>query len=512
MGYSVKVRITSNGGATVYNETIATGNDVPGDVVPAYGLADPLTIKQSLPNDPRGIMAHPDPEEATLTLIAPSSTTYADIALGDPVAILVYPAVAFAGTAVRFCGRVAGMNSQPHDLGVLITLTCLDYLADLREVPVGQVATWPLESARNRINRITDELGIQHPGLNFTSAAPTFNQQAARGIGEVDAYTAIVDTLDSWVQNIAEDETQTAIAGTIGAMEYRVCMQQNITGADEAGLLFTDQPFVLRIQAVSRNSPLATRRVAYAPPARITNLAGVRTVTVAAADSSPSTGAPILDGARVALPVVFSQAKGQGNANVVRATTGAGTQTFDWRTAVSRAIPVFNLPWWYQGGYPPLPSSGGPQVTQDIPSQLDTTDPGGPTQLIDAYRCPFRPDTRTNWAVGTMSWQAWKEPSNWRRPELTELLTVSNAQVGHLPTNRGWVVGLVAATTLIIAQGRVTFDIDLLPFSYDYELNRQIKGSSLGTISYDSAIIAGVTFAQLSTRDSFNDYMIVRGS
>jgi len=516
MGYSVKVRVTSNGGNTVYNELVPTGNDTPGDVAPAYGLADPLVIKQSLPISDRGPLAHPDPEEATITLIAPNSTTYAAIALGDPVAIVVYPAVAYAGTSVRFCGRVAGMTSEPHDLGVKLTLSCVDYLADLRELPVGKIANWPIESARNRVDRICDELGIQHAALNFTAVAPTFTLQAARTASEIDAYSAIVQALDGWYQTMLEDETQTAFAGGGHTQNYRPCMQQNLTGADEAGLLYEPQPFVLRLQAVSRTSPLATRRSAYAPPARLSNLAGVRTVTMAAADSSPSTGAPILDAARVSFGVVYSQAKGQGLANVVIATDAAGNRlVYDWRTVSNWSVPsgfTGSQPWWYQGGPPALPAVAGPAIVATIDSQLDATDPGGPGSMVNVYRPPFRPEPRLNWLVGTLTWQAWKEPSNWRRPELTELLSVANVVVGKLPTNREWVVGLVGATALNIEKGRVTFDIDLLPFSYDYDLNRWVKGSSLGTVSYDSPIIAGVTFAQLAARDTFNDYAIVRGS
>lgn len=504
MAYSVKVRVTSNGGATVTNESVAQGDDTPGNVVAAYGLADPLVVKQVLANDPRLPLSHPEPDEATVTLIGATGATYSFITLGDPVAIIVWPQAAFAGTPVTFYGRVAAMSSESHKLGVKLTLNCVDYTADLRELTVGAGA-WPQEDAVTRAQRIMGEAGLPLPSPFRIPAGwlvgGSEGWQAARAAGKTDAYTAMVDTLNGSPVGAFSDETFTSVSPVV--VYRRPYVVPKIVGAAEAGLLDEAGPFQLR-----EGAPWS-RRVSYAPPARVSNLAGVRTVTVAAADSSPTTGAPIIDGGRVTFAPTFSQRKGEGLANVTTVTDGVGNVlTFDWRTAPSGdAI----------GGSPSfltlaLPAVDGPAIVQAFTATVNATaDPDELTSQVVGYRSPFRPPP-ASWLVEPISWQAWAEPSPWRRPELTELLTVSRATAALLPLNREWVTGLVSGTTLTISKGRPVIDVDLAPFSYDFNGNRVVKGASLGTASMDSPVLSGVTLAQLAPRDTLADYMIVRGS
>lgn len=506
--YSARVTITSDAGATVYVLTVATGNDRPGDVAPAYGLADPLVIRQGLTVNERLPLSHQLSDEATVTIIAPDSTTYASIAEGDPVGIQVYPQAAFAGTPVEFYGRIAqgGLNAQPHDLGVIYSIGCIDYLTDLAQIVVGDKVNWPQESAANRKDRIFAEAGIPAPGNPLGPLIAFNNGLAARAKSATDALSALLDVMDSWLGNHlkAEDNT-TVIAGGFHTQGYRGYLVQQITG----GLL--DQSLPFKIGSGIVGTPY-TRRSLYAPPARLTNLAGVRTITVAAADSSPSTGAPILDGGRVTFAPTFTQ---RNSVPVVTTATDAqgNSYTWDWRTELD----------WGAGagfsvglitGYPRV-SLSGPAIVQKIDTVLDVTDSGAfgvPVTTVAVYRTPFRPDVKGQWEVGTLEWDLWAEPSAWRRPQLTELLTVARGVSSKLPPGREWIAGMVTATTLTIANGRPTLAIDLIPDTNDAELNRWVQGASLGVASLDSPILSGVTISQLSTRDTFTDYRLVRGT
>lgn len=507
--YSAKVTITSNSGATIYALAVPTGNDVPGDVAPAYGLADPLVIRQALANDARMPLSHPTPDEATVTLIAPDATTYADLQVGDPVGVQVYPQAAYAGTPVEFYGRVATMTAQGHDLGVMYSLSCVDYTADLATLQVGGTVAWPIETALVRLGRLFGELGLATPTLpTIMLGGPT--KMAARNIGWTDGLSAMLDTLDSYYLNsyLAEDMvTAIPFAATFDhTAGYRPYVVPNIVG----GLLDLTNPFLIRV-----GSPW-TRRVKYAPPARITNLAGVRTITVTAADSSPSTGAPILDGGRVTFSPAFTQDKDSGMAMVTTGTDAQGNAyTWDWRSQIGWAAGGGYLG---AGGFHPYGQAidlQGPGTVQQLDTILDVTDAGAgpsPSAIVQTYRVPFRPDLKTAWFVGTMEWQLWAEPTAWRRPNLTELVTVARVVPSKLPTAREWVVGMVSATTLTVANGRPVLSIDTLPDTNDAENSRNVLGSSLGVASMDSPILAGVTIAQLAPRDTYADYRLVRGS
>lgn len=512
MSYSVKVTVTSKGGATVYALNVPTGDDTPGNVAAAYGLADPLIITQALSSDARLPMSHPEPDEATVAIIAPDATTYGDMDLGDPIAVQLYPQAAYAGTPVQFFGRIAALQGDPHDLGVKLTLSCVDYTADLAELPIGATA-YPVERADLRLARIVAEAGLPAFGFNGLGAitAPQGMLVAARPAGTTDLYSHLRDLLDTMIVGPLTDENGTALTTPPGHyIPMRTYLVQKVTG----GLLDPITPFSLQI-----GKPY-TRRFAYAPPYRLVNVAGTYSVQVSAADSSPTTGAPILDGGRVAFAPTFTKVKGGGLPNVTLATDAQGDRyVWDWRS-VNNSWATGGAYWgpggWIPYGFSSPANASAPQNIQEITSILDATNGGGPALvasfLAEGYRVPFRPDPFTSWGVGTMTWQAWSEPSPWRRPDLTELLTVARAQVGKLPNQREWVSGLVIGTTVRVERGRPTVDIDLAPPSYDFVGNREDLGASLGVVSMDSPIISGVTLAQVKARDTLNDYSMVRGT
>jgi hypothetical protein len=507
VSYSVEVTVTSL--HTTYVETVESGD--PGD----YGLADPLTVKQSLPSgDDHLPLAHPDPEEATITLIAPGSSTYADMAQGDPVAVKVWNAPGMVGTpTVEFYGRIATLTAQPHERGILYTLACVDYTADLGAMPV-HLDDWPVETIVERLARIETEAA---PGVNLLQrdaeiVVTITDDLAAAGSSETDALSAILAVLNSWdVRNI-KDENGNTIPSTVGELwnnglaQLRVTLRPNIVD----GLLGTDPVFWL-----SRRPTVPFKRIDYTPPARLTLSGGVYSVTVDPADSDPDTGAPILDAAYVRFAPVYTQSKsGNGVANVYVGTNADGSVRLvtDWRTALDNRI-GFTVPWWFsQPTLTPVVGQG-PQVQANLETQLDPAlDDVSVAGIISQFRVPFRPNMRLKWSIGTMQWQLWADPTPWRRPQLLELLTVGDVEAGRLPTNREWVVGLVAATTLTIAGGRPLMDIDIIPNTLDHNANAAALGDTDGVVRMDSPAVAGVRLDQTNPRDTLDDYRIVRGS
>jgi hypothetical protein len=505
MSYSVEVTITSQD--ATYVETVEAGD--PGD----YGLADPLVVKQSLPSgDDHLPLAHPDPEEATITLIAASSSTYAAMSQGDPVGVKVWNAAGFVGDpAVEFYGRIATLTAAPHERGVAYTLGCVDYTADLGQLPV-HLEDWPVEDILTRLARIETEAA---PGVNLLQrdaelVVVTTDDLAAAGASETDALSAILAILNSWDVRTTKDEqgnawsTDSTDLWTTNTVQLRATLRPNIVG----GLLGDDPVFWL-----SRRPTVPFKRVDYAPPARLTLAGGVYSVTVDPADSDPASGAPILDADVVRFAPVYTQAKGgNGVANVTVGLNADGSVRLvnDWRTVLS--IDIEDDPDTFFEDPPSPIQLAGPQVTHTLETQLDPAlDDVFVATIIATFRVPFRPNMRAAWSVGTMQEQLWAE-ADWRRPELLELLTVANVEAGKLPTGREWVVGLVAATTLTISGGRPVLDIDVLPNTLDHNVNARQLGDTDGVVRMDSPAVAGVRLDQTNPRDTLDDYRIVRGS
>ncbi len=689
--YSVSFTVWSTG--ATYTQTL-DGDDIRGDDTAAYGLADPLTITQKLSADPRLPLSHPEPDECTFALIAPDSSTYAAMTLGDPMVVKLFPLQGSTGTPVTFWGRVAGMTADPHPLGVKLSVSCVDYTADLAEIPVGAVA-YPAENSDVRLNRITDEARIPRVSWSAVPAtvptSPFIIGLVARAAGITDAYSLLRETMDSCLVAAGRDENGTVYAGThnLGLRAYIVPRITN------------DQLDPVTPYEIRWGAPY-TRRIAYAPPYRLANVAGVWTVQVSTADSSPATGTPTISAARVEFAPTFTQTKGGDLPNVTAGTDGTGVRdVWDWRLVGSGDA-------WAYGGprfLGPPGVFGSPAIVNEVDSIVSAV--AGPGTPIYVYRVPYPTDGLASWSVGTMAWQLWAEsqvvyswngaanaststrrnnsgavetnlhtdplnatagaatlgfvlnsgtivrdlgnlfnnvpslkvtttvmnwgylpmdglvhnlvqdppaPANgttltfrcvvksdtaqtvwarqygsggpasgppvtlvpnvwqpvtvtwtqaagtgpflsihrqdltpmlgnlwialpmivaaptisdspawapgyigtpnvqWRRPQLTELLTVAGAQAGRLPNAREWVSGLVSQTVLALSQGRPVLNVDVIAPSWDFNANREQLGSSAGVVSLDSPILAGLTLSQLAARDTLNDYSLVRGS
>lgn len=173
-----------------------------------YGPLDGLTITNSLTDSP--LWPSPEaPPECRFQLIAPNATELADVALGTPVAVKV----TFApGKMAAFAGRVADLTSVAHPLGLIYTLNCLDYSADLREETVGGVA-YPQENILERVNRILTEAGQPVPAQPPRSPDQQWPIEvaiiAAREPEAANAYDLIDHTLSQWAVEFYQEFTET---------------------------------------------------------------------------------------------------------------------------------------------------------------------------------------------------------------------------------------------------------------------------------------------------------------
>lgn len=466
-----------------------TGNDIDNDVAATYGLADPLVIAQRWPDSDLAPNVQPNPMEATLSVIAPDSTTYA-FALGDPVAVEFYSQGGFTGNGQTFYGRVATLTSAPHDLGVIYTLGCIDYTVDLQETePVGR-SNYAAETLFARVDRIMDAIRLPHLSPQPPTGSTTTNLLKLRAASPQSPYDMLYQLLGEWNVNVAADEFGNA--ATVGKHPTRPILIQNISGRRLAAV-----PYGL---SWDKNG----RRIAYAPPARLATVAGKLSITVAAANSSPTTLAPIIDAGNVEFDTTFTQVKGPASVSRVVVVDGDNTAygggdsgtlfgDIDWpnNPPTTRVVANYSAPDW-------------PNVPGEAASLQLTLAPDQATG---------RPDPKPPWSVGDLTWLVWNEPVNWRMPGLGDLLTVARVLASKSPVAREWLAGVVSGWTLTVAKGRPVVTLSLLSASLNVaQRNRDQLGATLGVASWDSPALSTVTFAGLSTRDTFDDYRLVRGS
>lgn len=146
----------------------------------AYGPVDGLQITQATLD---GLWPPTEaPRECRFQLIAAEFDDVPFVKLGAMVEVVVRTQA--AGTLVAsFGGRVAELTANPHDLGVLFTLLCVDFTTDLRGLPVTISEAWPAESVYSRFVRLVNAIGgyVAPPALgavlapNGASVAPANN-------------------------------------------------------------------------------------------------------------------------------------------------------------------------------------------------------------------------------------------------------------------------------------------------------------------------------------------------
>lgn len=484
--YSVHVEVGS------YSWDV-TGNDTDGDLPAAYGLADPLIISQRWPDSDLAPNVQPDPMEATLSVIAPDSTTYA-FSVGDPVAVEFYTQGGFTGPTQQFYGRVASATGKPHDLGVFYTLGCVDYTIDLQQTdPVGGTA-YPAEDLVSRLARIMADARVPMMATYPTGSIISSNLLKSRAPSPASCYDLIMTLLSEWRVNEALDEFGNPVTGGLFGRHFtRPTLRQFISNKR----LYPVTPFYLDWRDQGR-------KISYAPPGRLASVAGLLSITMATANSSPTTGAPIIDGGNVNLDTTFSQVKGASAVSRVTVTDGDGTI---WGAGDSGGS-------FFTVYYPTLPATTNVQADVSAPDWPAVPGEGGALQLLYAPdQATGRPDQFPQWSVGELTWEAWHEPVGWKPPVLGQLLTVARVVASKVPTRKAWLSGIISGWTLTVAAGRPRVAISLeSPGLNTAQWNRNQLGASLGVVSWDSPIVSTVTFAGLSTTDSFDDYRLVRGS
>lgn len=451
-----------------------------GDPV-GYGLADPCVVSFGLPNADLAPLVQRNSDEATVSVIAQDATTYS-FNIGDQVRVTIYSNHS-GGNNYAFFGRVAALTAQPHDLGILYTLSCVDYLADLAELKAGRV-DYPAEPSWDRVNRMLAENGIGPVLVEGVAPAtnPNVSARVAADEGQVPLTEALEEVLAGWTESQPNNELGVAATNVITTRYELLANIVNPGGVVGQGSLDPVTPYKL--------TPIY-RPQGWDPPARL-DASAFRKLTVAVADSSPSTDALILDAGHVDFAPLFVQQKGNAISRVVVQADGVGFAVADWAL-------------W--GTYQWMAATAALEATVKTRlTALATT----AVVVASMYRGRIQPDSGLAWTVGEITWRASRtQAAGWQGPKLRRVCTVARVDAvrasSHIPTGKAWLVGVVDSLRVTVAGGEVLVGFTLAPMHYTNSGALVVPHQA----TFAAATLGTTQFNQLNTTDTWADYLLM---
>lgn len=430
-----------------------------------YGLASPLTIANGLPTSDVAPLVQPNSATASFQVIVAQVADLDQLQLGDPVTLRYWPSRTPAAgdrPSIEFAGRVATMEAQPHKLGVLYTIGCVDYIADIAENTVGGSFAWPQENLDDRVRRILSTCGYAVPaGTGLYGGTGSIPIQAlidARPIGKANALELLLHTLAQYRMNFTGFPNSHGIAYVAQQTVPRAGVSNWSSGA---AVLDATAPYII---LTTFSSPQFTA------PLRVTLVGGVYKLTGSTAQSAAG-GVGVVDAGRVSMDTKFAQRKGDATNAIAVTGNAIGTQTAAWSGVAQR-------------------------VEASVETELSTAADGA--ALAAEYLPPVKPSQAALWVADTMRWLIDAEPGTWFLPTIGRGFMVVRVNGVWSPLEREWYVGLLSGLKFSVDGGVPVADLDVIPWNVD-------PAQSLNPVKW-SDLPALMTYANMSTRDTFTDY------
>lgn len=423
-----------------------------------YGPVDGLQIIRKLSDASELWPVRLDIAECRFQLIVASMDDVANIDVGSVVLVEITRPVGGSVTE-SFAGRVGELTATPHQLGMLLTLSCLDYKADLREFIVGD-APWPVESISNRLQRIMTIVG--DPFVPFDSymghnVASSYTLIAR----DVDAQPAL-DLVEHYLDQYALDYLW--FPGGSNNPDYRGLARGQLTQVTDANGELTGWHYVPMFQIPAYTGPLELQ------------LVGGLWSAVAAPD--PGVALALADEVDVGSTYAITKQ------DVVTRVTIAGGDPDG------------------AGAYVVTVDTGRtPVVTarlddSEIASALDVP------EVAMMYLPGEVPVSR--WIADSFLWHLELATAGAQLPEVGGVMCVGGIPNDQNPNDREWFVGQVSVATFTLEDQRPTYAFQLRRPDFD--------PPNTGVIQWDDAALVGKTWANVSTRDTWDDYRLVRGT
>lgn len=361
------------------------------------------------------------------------------------------------GADEDFSGRIGEVSMGPHEQGVVYSLSCLDYKADLRELEVGTVA-YPAESVQARVERIFAELGQPLTIGTFAGTAPIdVPPLAARAAAPAKAYDLVNHYLNQWPMFYE------APVGVVRG-PWRAVLDFDV---DAVGNLTT-----WRVEAVAPDPP-------YDGVLKLEDVGGLAT---AVPDTNlAGTALTGIDGGQVDWSSSYAVTKADVITDVTINGDGTGAPFSAWATLGATPAVVASL------------------------DSVELSDTADYLVLAGMYLPAFVPVSA--WVADEFLWLRALSATADRADvgQLRGLLLVGNLDASRNPNGDAWYAGLLTSYTLTVANKRPTYTFQLRRPSFS-------TAEADDILRWNSAALAGLTWADLNPADSWDDYRLVRGT
>lgn len=414
------------------------------------------------------------PSTANLSVLMETAADAAEIGTTTPVVLRYYTDHLDTGAepAWTFHGTTSDPVIRPHDRGVVVTLTCADYLAGLGQYTVGS-SDWPAEDTEARINRMFAAVGITPPWLPpESSASYEWPVLAARAAGAVSLLAEAQATLDQSALELRGGETN-PWGGALELFELRPMFRDELDPVDGDLTDWRDTPNPLQ----PWEGVVLEDFVESPAPGVLREVGGVWVVE-------------------------FDPAADRGHAVIP-----AGATSFDstWNRRAGSDVNTLDVVW--DGGKKVTRTSNKPdgaaRVTERVEAPylttaLDAADLGA--ALIPAYV-----STEASWEADTFTVYLEHAPEGWwprhvrayddRPGVLRAVMVLDGLQARHAPEGVTWWAGVLAFHEVTMTPGRVRLDLGLLARGITEGEEVMLIGS--GNPIHAETLPAGLTYANV---------------
>lgn len=415
------------------------------------------------------------PSTAQVVILMAEAADAAAITATTPVWMRLYTDPADEHPRAWFHGTASDPIIRPHDLGVTVTITCGDWLADLGQDTVGS-SDWPAENTEDRFDRMFTAVGRVVPWLVPDAANHRWPDLAARPAGAVSLLAEAQSTI-----------RQSVISGGPSGIYQGVGeVRPNLYEWPDGDKQFPptlDVPDPVMPYTVDELSNEAETMA----PGIIRLVEGVyRAVFPADATVWPNHN-----------PVIPADAT-----------------NFDatWGRRSSSDVNTLDVVW--DGGKKVTRTTnkqaGEARVTERVEAPYLTT--ANDAAALGTALLPARPDTPgAAWEAERFTVQLRLAPEGWFPVDLRQVAIVDGIQAQHHPEGRSWWAGVVAFREVTISGGEVEVELGLIgrgivlaPLdsiaigSGSFHLNTLPIGMTYDNV--DPALTIG-DFAHIGTRD-----------
>lgn len=448
-------------------------------------VGDGMQLVRALPTD-RPWPVTPQPARVQLTLYAASSLDLADIVLGTPVSVRWRSPRDAATPLEVFDGLVSDVQLSPHWLGVQASVVAVDYRAQLAELQVTPSGVGSSEIITDRADRWMSEVGL--PPLTWVPVAGEPDPRTTIAYFPPDVQSPNVDaSVDKVSLGDSLDQLFSwwiTVGYAVGAGHAYAAMNRGVARYVAVPLFSAYDGNGLRTLTGWGFTPMfRDARIGVLPGLFADTGGGVYGI-VMDPHTDPAGLDPIVSAGVVDFDASYYQSKGVAVPNTIVAS---------WVTEVVPDTEYAVIKRVFSNGDVPA-----------VVAEVESLPASDITALIGGFYLPEQGTTALSWSAEEFRWALYADAPGRYVPALGQQLTIIDTLSPSNPRGLSYFSGLLSGYTLTVTRAR-----PVVTFNLRSATGRLLSDAADPGIQWGD-IPAGVTWAQLRARETWDDYKLVR--